>query len=60
MTKRQHLTGKSLKQMAQDLKDGGMQCNCDLDRWQPQLSTGHAFNCRIHINATQLFRKTTQ
>lgn len=25
-----------------------MQCNCDLDNWQPELDTGHSWVCRIH------------
>lgn len=25
-----------------------MQCNCDLDNWEPELSTGHSCVCRIH------------
>lgn len=25
-----------------------MQCNCDLDNWQPERSTGHSCVCRIH------------
>jgi len=25
-----------------------MQCNCDLDNWQPERSTGHSWVCRIH------------
>jgi hypothetical protein len=25
-----------------------MQCNCDLDNWQPEPSTGHSRVCRIH------------
>lgn len=25
-----------------------MQCNCDLDSWQPEPSTGHSHVCRIH------------
>lgn len=25
-----------------------MACNCDLDRWQPEGSTGHSHVCRIH------------
>jgi len=29
-----------------------MQCNCDLDKWQPEKSTGHSHVCRIHIMAT--------
>ena len=30
-----------------------MQCNCDLDNWQPNISTGHSDVCRIH-KATML------
>ena len=25
-----------------------MQCNCDLDNWEPERSTGHSHVCRIH------------
>jgi hypothetical protein len=25
-----------------------MQCNCDLDRWEPERDTGHSWVCRIH------------
>lgn len=25
-----------------------MQCNCDLDNWEPQKHTGHSWVCRIH------------
>lgn len=25
-----------------------MQCNCDLDNWQPERDTGHSCVCRIH------------
>jgi len=25
-----------------------MQCNCDLDNWEPERSTGHSWVCRIH------------
>lgn len=25
-----------------------MQCNCDLDKWEPEKTTGHSFVCRIH------------
>lgn len=25
-----------------------MQCNCDLDNWQPEADTGHSWVCRIH------------
>ena len=29
-----------------------MQCNCDLDNWQPERETGHSWVCRIHKKAT--------
>lgn len=25
-----------------------VQCNCDLDNWEPERSTGHSWVCRIH------------
>ena len=25
-----------------------MQCNCDLDKWEPERDTGHSHVCRIH------------
>ena len=25
-----------------------MQCNCDLDSWEPERTTGHSLVCRIH------------
>ncbi len=28
-----------------------LQCNCDLDNWQPEPETGHSWVCRIHIAA---------
>ena len=30
-----------------------MQCNCDLDNWQPEPSTGHSWVCRIHKAAIE-------
>jgi hypothetical protein len=32
---------------AQSLK-ASMRCNCDLDNWEPERSTGHSWVCRIH------------
>jgi len=29
-------------------------CNCDLDNWQPEPSTGHSWVCRIHKQAIAL------
>ncbi|MHC4644187.1 MAG: hypothetical protein ACYTBJ_01700 [Planctomycetota bacterium] len=34
-----------------------MQCNCDLDRWQPEEKTGHSWVCRIHKQAITDMRK---
>ena len=31
-----------------------MQCNCDLDAWEPELDTGHSWVCRIHRKAKGL------
>ena len=33
-----------------------MQCNCDLDAWQPERSTGHSHVCRIHNAAKERFK----
>ena len=38
---------KSLREIAQELAKT-MQCNCNLDSWQPEPSTGHSHVCRIH------------
>jgi len=42
---------ENLIEIAKRLKKEGMQCNCDLDRWEPEKSTGHSFVCRIHQQA---------
>lgn len=39
-------------ELADRLKAEGMQCNCDLDNWAPEDSTGHSCVCRIHNAAT--------
>ena len=44
--------GKSLRGIAQALEKS-MQCNCDLDNWQPEGSTGHSCVCRIHKAALE-------
>lgn len=33
-----------------------MQCNCDLDNWEPERSTGHSWVCRIHEAVQELVR----
>lgn len=40
-------TTKSPKDIAKELSRT-MQCNCDLDRWEPEQTTGHSWVCRIH------------
>ena len=37
-----------LREIAKELKSNGMRCNCDLDNWEPERSTGHSHVCRIH------------
>ena len=34
-----------------------MQCNCDLDRWQPEQNTGHSWVCDIHRKAWQILKE---
>ncbi len=41
------MTNPTLKQMAAE-ESIKMQCNCDLDNWEPELTTGHSHVCRIH------------
>lgn len=50
----------TLTQIAKAFKDGGMQCNCDLDNWEPERTTGHSWVCRIHKAAhANLARRKT-
>lgn len=42
---------RNLREIADELRSNGMQCNCDLDNWQPERSTGHSTVCRIHKRA---------
>ncbi len=43
------------RKIAAQLYAGGMRCNCDLDNWQPERSTGHTSVCRIHKSALDAF-----
>lgn len=43
---------KPLKEIAQELEKT-MQCNCDLDNWEPERATGHSWVCRIHKAAIE-------
>ena len=38
-------------QMAEYLESTRMGCNCNLDDWEPEKSTGHSWVCRIHKGA---------
>lgn len=37
-----------LKEIADKIQQEGWKCNCDLDNWEPENSTGHSHVCRIH------------
>ena len=45
---------RSLREIAADLKARGMRCNCDLDTWEPERSSGHSWVCRIHKKACKI------
>ncbi len=38
---------KTLLAIANELENN-MKCNCDLDNWEPESSTGHSWVCRPH------------
>lgn len=42
---------RDLREIAKELKENGMGCNCDLDKWEPERTTGHSHVCRIHRRA---------
>lgn len=42
---------RPLCEIAAELKANGMRCNCDLDNWEPERTTGHSWVCRIHKRA---------
>ncbi len=50
-------TGEDSEQhsIAKDL-GGFLGCNCDLDNWEPERSTGHSWVCRIHRYAVGILR----
>ena len=35
----------------------GVRCNCDLDNWEPEQSSGHSCVCRIHKLAHARFNR---
>ncbi len=48
---------KTIREHASDLKESGMKCNCDLDKWEPERSSGHSHVCRIHRVAISLSQR---
>jgi hypothetical protein len=42
----------SLNEIVKDL-ESRLQCNCDLDNWEPEQDTGHSHVCRIHKFAVE-------
>ena len=49
-------TKSTPREIAQALRKEGMHCNCDLDNWVPEQSTGHSPVCRIHETAWSIHR----
>jgi hypothetical protein len=46
----------TLKQIVDQIRLEGKQCNCDLDNYEPEQDTGHSFVCRIHKIAKERYR----
>lgn len=46
-----------IAKIVSQLRADGMRCNCDLDNWQPEKSTGHSHVCRIHNIAMIRYRE---
>ena len=42
------MSNDNLRLRASELRKSGMKCNCDLDNWEPEPSTGHSWVCHIH------------
>ncbi len=47
---------REIKEIVRE-KEEIMQCNCDLDRWEPERETGHSWVCRIHKEAKSEWRQ---
>lgn len=37
----------TIRQIVKEL-ESKLDCNCDLDGWEPERDTGHSWVCRIH------------
>ncbi len=46
-----------LKEIVKEYESRGVQCNCDLDKWEPEPTTGHSFVCRIHKLSIEQHRR---
>ncbi len=51
---------KTPSEIAQEFKDSGMRCNCDLDNWEPEPTTGHSWVCRIHKATIRYLRSKNE
>lgn len=49
----------TLRDIARQIK-ATMQCNCDLDNWEPEKETGHSWVCRIHKAAIARRKEITR
>jgi hypothetical protein len=56
MTETQIEIRLTLRELAKQIAPT-MRCNCDLDNWEPEPSTGHSHVCRIHKAATNAYRQ---
>lgn len=46
----------SLREIAKEFETK-LQCNCDLDNWQPERGTQHSCVCRIHKSAMMRYHE---
>lgn len=45
------LEGRLLREIVRGMETPRIQCNCDLDNWEPEQNTGHSWVCDIHKQA---------
>jgi hypothetical protein len=41
-------SGKESRRDVAERLSSTLRCNCDLDNWEPERSTGHSWVCSIH------------
>lgn len=44
------------REIAVAFRSNGVACNCDLDNWEPERTTGHSHVCRIHKRTKAVLR----